>query len=271
MAENKYRMQLLCCAGTGCKSSQSEIIIETIKKELQLKALTNEVQVVATGCFGFCEKGPVVKVLPDNTFYVNVKVADVRDIIEEHIVKGRQVKRLLYVDPKTNKQVSESSDMDFYQSQIRIALRNCGVINPENIDEAIARDAYQALGKCLSELKPEQVIDIMKKSGLRGRGGAGFPTGLKWEMASKSKNDVKFVVCNADEGDPGAFMDRSVFEGDPHSVLESMAICGYCIGANKGLIYVRAEYPLAIHRLKIAIKQAQEYGLLGRKNIRYKF
>lgn len=266
MTDTKYRMHLLCCAGTGCKSSQSDIIIENLKKEIVSHQLSDQVQVVATGCFGFCQQGPVVKVLPDNTFYVRVKPEDARDIVEEHVNKGQQVKRLLYTDPESKKTVSEGKEMNFYQSQIRIALRNCGFINPENIEEAIARDAYMALGKVLTELKPLEVIELVKKSGIRGRGGAGFPTGTKWLLASQSVNDTKYVVCNADEGDPGAFMDRSVLEGDPHSVLEAMAICGYCIGSNHGLIYVRAEYPLAIERLKIAISQAMEYGLLG-KNI----
>jgi len=216
-----------------------------------------------SGCFGFCEKGPIVKVMPDNIFYVGVKPADAKTIVEEHIIKGRTVQHLLYNDPITGQKITESRKMDFYQQQYRIALRNCGFIDPENIDEAIARNAYQALGKVLTQMKPQEVIDIIKRSGLRGRGGAGFPTGLKWEIASKVPGDEKYVVCNADEGDPGAFMDRSILEGDPHSVLEAMAICGYCIGASQGLIYIRAEYPLAIERLKIAIKQAREYGLLG--------
>ena len=263
MADSKYRMQLLCCAGTGCRASQSDMIIENLKRELLMKGLSEEVQVIATGCFGFCEKGPVVKVMPDNTFYVMVKPSDAAEIVSEHVIKGRQVTRLLYKDPDTKKVITDSKDMNFYQNQIRIALRNCGVINPESIEEAIAYDAYQALGKVLTEMKPEQVIDLIKKSGLRGRGGAGFPAGLKWELASVNKADQKYVVCNADEGDPGAFMDRSVLEGDPHSVLEAMAICGYCIGASKGLIYVRAEYPLAIQRLRIAIQQARDFGLLG--------
>lgn len=260
---SKYRMHLLVCGGTGCRASASDSIIEKFKSEIAAKGLEQEVQVIMTGCFGFCEKGPIVKVLPDNTFYTQVKPEDVTEIIAEHVIKGRKVNRLLYVDPKNKEHISDSKHMGFYRKQIRIALRNCGFINPENIDEAIARDAYQALGKVLSEYTPAATIDIIKKSGLRGRGGGGFPTGLKWEIASKNKADQKYVVCNADEGDPGAFMDRSVLEGDPHSVLEAMAICGYCIGATKGLIYIRAEYPLAIERLKIAIKQAHEYGLLG--------
>jgi len=260
---SKFRMHLLVCGGTGCRASESNLIVENLKKELEEKSLSNEVQVIMTGCFGFCEKGPVVKVMPDNTFYVQVKPEDAPVIVAEHVIKGRPVQRLLYVDPKSKEHIADSKHMGFYRKQIRIALRNCGFINPENIDEYIAREGYAALGKCLSELTPEGVIDIVKKSGLRGRGGAGFPTGLKWEIASKNKADQKYVVCNADEGDPGAFMDRSVLEGDPHSVLEAMAICGYSMGASKGLIYIRAEYPLAIQRLKVAIGQAREYGLLG--------
>lgn len=260
---SKFRMHLLVCGGTGCRAAESSLIGESLKRELEEKGLGNEVQVIMTGCFGFCEKGPVVKVMPDNTFYVEVKPEDAAVIVAEHVIKGRPVQRLLYVDPKTKEHISDSKHMGFYRKQIRIALRNCGFINPENIDEYIARDGYAALGKCVSELSQADVIDIMKKSGLRGRGGAGFPAGLKWEIASKNKADQKYVVCNADEGDPGAFMDRSVLEGDPHSVLEAMAICGFAIGASKGLIYIRAEYPLAIQRLKIAIAQAREYGLLG--------
>ncbi|HOE25359.1 MAG TPA: NADH-quinone oxidoreductase subunit NuoF [Bacteroidales bacterium] len=263
---SKFRMHLLVCGGTGCRASESNLILESLKRELEEKGLSSEVQVIMTGCFGFCEKGPVVKVMPDNTFYVHVKPEDAGIIVAEHVIKGRPVQRLLYVDPKSKEQVPDSKHMGFYRKQIRIALRNCGFINPENIDEYIARDGYASLGKCISELTPADVIDIIKKSGLRGRGGAGFPTGLKWEIASKNKADQKYVVRNADEGDPGAFMDRSVLEGDPHSVLEAMTICGYAIGASKGLIYIRAEYPLAIHRLKIALKQSKEYGLLG-KNI----
>ncbi len=260
---SKFRMHLLVCGGTGCRASESNLIVESLRRELEEKGLGNEVQVIMTGCFGFCEKGPVVKVMPDNTFYVQVKPEDAALIVAEHVIKGRPVQRLLYVDPRSKEHISDSKHMGFYRKQLRIALRNCGFINPENIDEYIARDGYAALGKCLSELSPSEVIDTIKKSGLRGRGGAGFPTGLKWDIASKNQAGQKYVVCNADEGDPGAFMDRSVLEGDPHSVLEAMAICGYSIGATKGLIYIRAEYPLAIQRLKVAIAQAREYGLLG--------
>ncbi|MBN1113543.1 MAG: NADH-quinone oxidoreductase subunit NuoF [Bacteroidales bacterium] len=260
----KYKMHLLVCAGTGCRASAGETIIENFKKELEEKNLAGEVQVVPTGCFGFCEKGPIVKVMPDNTFYTQVTPDDVKEIIDEHIIKGRKVERLLYKDPKKEEHVSDSKHMGFYKKQIRIALRNCGFINPENIEEYIARDGYSALGKCLTELTPGQVIDEIKKSGLRGRGGGGFPTGLKWEFCAKNDADQKYVVCNADEGDPGAFMDRSILEGDPHAVLEAMAICGYSTKASIGLIYIRAEYPLAIERLKTAIKQAREYGMLGK-------
>ncbi|MFO8235648.1 MAG: NADH-quinone oxidoreductase subunit NuoF [Bacteroidales bacterium] len=262
----KYKMHLLVCAGTGCRASASDSITEALKQTLEDKGLQDEVQVVMTGCFGFCEKGPIVKVLPDNTFYTEVKPDDTREIIDEHIVKGRPVERLLYKDPDKHETIQDSKKMDFYKKQIRIALRNCGFIDPENIDEYIARDGYFALGTCLHEKSKEEVINEIKESGLRGRGGGGFPAGLKWEFASKNKSEQKYVVCNADEGDPGAFMDRSILEGDPHAVLEAMAICGYATGADKGLIYIRAEYPLAIKRLKIAIKQAREYGMLG-KNI----
>lgn len=256
-------MHILICGGTGCRASASEVIQNNLQEAIKAKGVEDEVQVVMTGCFGFCEKGPIVKILPDNTFYVEVKPEDAEELIEEHIIKGRKVMRLLYVDPDNKEIISDSKHMGFYKKQIRIALRNCGFINPENLDEYIARDGYAALGKCLAEMTPQTVIDEIKESGLRGRGGGGFPTGLKWEFAAKNEADQKYVVCNADEGDPGAFMDRSILEGDPHSVLEAMAICGYTMGADKGLIYIRAEYPLAITRLKVAIKQAREYGLLG--------
>jgi len=261
MAE--YNMHILVCGGTGCKASQSELIKSNFQHRLNEFGLSDEIQVLLTGCFGFCEKGPIVKILPDNTFYTQVTPEDVNEIVGEHIIKGRKVERLLYQNPETKEAVSDSKEMDFYKKQIRIALRNCGFINPENIEEYIGRDGYAALGTCLSEKTPDEVIRNIKDSGLRGRGGGGFPTGLKWELTRKSVSDQKYVVCNADEGDPGAFMDRSILEGDPHSVLEAMAICGYCIGADKGLVYIRAEYPLAIERLKIAINQAREYGLLG--------
>jgi NADP-reducing hydrogenase subunit HndC len=262
----QYKMHLLVCGGTGCRASESEQLFHNLKKEILEKGLESEVQVITTGCFGFCEKGPIVKVMPDNTFYTQVKPDDAIEIIAEHVIKGRKVTRLLYINPETQKAVSDSKHMGFYRKQLRIALRNCGFIDPENIEEYISRDGYAALAKCLTEMTPAQVIEEMKKSGLRGRGGGGFPTGLKWEITSKSQADQKYVVCNADEGDPGAFMDRSILEGDPHSVIEAMAICGYCIGATKGIVYIRAEYPLAVERLKIAMKQSVEYGLLG-KNI----
>ncbi len=263
---SKYNMHILVCGGTGCHSSQSDAILWNLRDEIEAKGLSDKVQVILTGCFGFCEKGPIVKIIPDNTFYTQVKPEDAQTIVEEHIIKGRKVTRLLYRNPETKDAVGDSKHMGFFKKQLRIVLRNCGFIDPENIDEYIAREGYMALGKVISEMTPQQVIHEIKDSGQRGRGGAGFPTGLKWEIASKNKSDEKYVVCNADEGDPGAFMDRSVLEGDPHAVLEAMAICGYAIGASKGLIYIRAEYPLAIHRLKIAIAQAREYGLLG-KNI----
>ncbi|MFZ4704744.1 MAG: NADH-ubiquinone oxidoreductase-F iron-sulfur binding region domain-containing protein [Bacteroidales bacterium] len=258
-----FKKHLLVCGGTCCRASESEAILANLKATLAERGLETEVQVVMTGCFGFCEKGPIVKVIPDNTFYTKVKANDAVEIIDEHIIKGRKVTRLLYIDPENKEHISDSKHMGFYKKQIRIALRNCGFINPENIEEYIARDGYEAIAKCLLERTPDQVIDEIKKSGLRGRGGGGFPTGLKWEITRKSQADQKYVVCNADEGDPGAFMDRSILEGDPHSVIEAMAICGYCIDATKGLVYIRAEYPLAIERLKTAIAQAREYGLLG--------
>ncbi len=263
---SKYSMHLLVCGGTGCRASASDAIVENLKSELEAKGLSDSVQVIMTGCFGFCEKGPIVKVSPDNTFYVQVKPEDAKKIVEEHVIKGRKVRELLYVDPKVNEVIEDSKHMGFYKKQIRIALRNCGFINPEVLDEYIARDGYQALGKVLTEMTPDEVINEIKASGLRGRGGAGFPTGLKWALSREPVADKKYVVCNADEGDPGAFMDRSILEGDPHSVIEAMAICGYCIGSDTGLVYIRAEYPLAIQRLKVAIAQAREYGLLG-KNI----
>jgi len=258
-----YKMHLLVCGGTGCKAAESDEIKRLLKQWIDEVGMEDEAQVVFTGCFGFCEKGPIIKVLPDNTFYVNVAPADAEEIVKEHLVKGRPVQRLLYKDPVSSQIISESKSMDFYKKQMRIALRNCGFINPESIHEYISRDGYMALGKCLTELTPEETIKEVKDSGLRGRGGGGFPTGLKWEITRNVKADQKYVVCNADEGDPGAFMDRSILEGDPHSVIEAMAICGYCIGADKGLVYIRAEYPLAIERLKTALNQAREYGLLG--------
>ena len=261
-----YKYHILLCGGTGCTASDSPKIKENFEQLLVEKNLTNDVQVIATGCFGFCEKGPIVKILPDNTFYTQVKPEDCREIIDEHIIKGRKVQRLLYENPEDQKHISDSKHMGFYKKQMRIALRNCGFIDPENIDEYIARDGYKALASVLEQHDPAATIDLIKKSGLRGRGGAGFPTGLKWELCAKNAADQKYIICNADEGDPGAFMDRSILEGDPHSIIEAMAIGGFCIGATIGLVYIRAEYPLAIHRLQVAINQAREYGLLG-KNI----
>ncbi len=257
---------IFVCGGIGCRSMESEQLRKNLQRELIARGLSDEIQVVSTGCFGFCEKGPLVKISPDNTFYVQVSPDDAAEIIQEHIINKQKVERLLYIHPETKKRVTEAKDMDFYKRQYHIALRNCGNIDPDNIEEYIARDGYTALAKCLTELSPTEVIGIIKKSGLRGRGGGGFPTGLKWEITKSANSKQKYVVCNADEGDPGAFMDRSILEGDPHSVIEAMAICGYCIGADKGLVYIRAEYPLAIKRLKRALQQADDTGLLG-KNI----
>ena len=265
LAVGTEHIELLCCGGTGCKASSSAKIVDNLKAAIQANGIANKVDVIVTGCFGFCEKGPIVKVMPDNTFYTQVKPEDADEIVKEHVIGGRRVERLLYVDPKTQEHVSDSKHMDFYRKQKRVALRNCGLIDPENIAEYIARDGYAALSNALQNQTPEEVIDIIKKAGLRGRGGAGFPTGMKWGFARNYQAEHKYVVCNADEGDPGAFMDRSIMEGDPHSVIEAMALCGYCIGANEGLIYIRAEYPLAVHRLQIAIEQAREYGMLGKQ------
>ncbi|MBQ3136772.1 MAG: NADH-quinone oxidoreductase subunit NuoF [Clostridia bacterium] len=261
-----YRSHVLVCGGTGCTSSNSQKIIETMEAELKAKGLENEVQVIRTGCFGLCALGPIMIVYPEGCFYSEVKVEDVPEIVEEHLLKGRMVTRLLYKETVTPEKIKGLNDTNFYKKQKRVALGNCGVINPEDINEYIAYDGYQALGKCLTQLTPEQVIQIVKDSGLRGRGGGGFPTGLKWSFTAANKADQKYVVCNADEGDPGAFMDRSVLEGDPHCIIEAMAICGYATGATEGYIYVRAEYPIAVARLQIAINQAREMGLLG-KNI----
>nr|WP_249171491.1 NADH-quinone oxidoreductase subunit NuoF [Bacteroides pyogenes] len=263
MAAGTEHLQILTCEGTGCKASSSHTIRENLKKAIEKNGIADKVEVITVGCFGFCEKGPIVKIIPDNTFYTEVTPEDAEEIINEHIIGGHKVERLLYEDPKTQKAVSDSKHMDFYRKQMRVALRNCGFIDPENIEEYIARDGYFALADCLLQKQPMDVIDLIKRSGLRGRGGGGFPTGLKWEFAHKQESDIKYVVCNADEGDPGAFMDRSIMEGDPHSIVEAMAICGYSIGSSKGLVYIRAEYPLAIQRLKKAIEQAQKYGLLG--------
>ena len=258
------RTHILVCGGTGCSSSHSQELIDAFHNLLQERGLAGEVQVIKTGCFGLCALGPVVIVYPEGCFYSHVTVEDIPEIVEEHILKGRIVTRLLYqetvVDDSTIKNLNHTK---FYEKQTRVALRNCGVINPENIDEYIAMDGYEALGRVLTQMTPDEVIQVVKDSGLRGRGGGGFPTGQKWLFARQSPGDVKYVCCNADEGDPGAFMDRSVLEGDPHVVLEAMTIAGYAIGAHQGYIYVRAEYPIAIHRLQVAIKQAREYGFLG--------
>jgi len=261
-----YRSHVLVCGGTGCTSSGSLKVIETLNSELKAKNLETEVCVVETGCHGLCALGPIMIVYPEGTLYTMVKPTDVPEIVEEHLLKGRVVTRLVYDETVTENGISSLNETNFYKKQHRIALRNCGVINPENIEEYIATGGYEALGKVLTEMKPMDVIQILLDSGLRGRGGAGFPTGLKWKFAAGNQADQKYVCCNADEGDPGAFMDRSVLEGDPHVVLEAMAIAGYAIGSTQGYIYVRAEYPIAVKRLQIAIDQAREYGLLG-KNI----
>ncbi|MBQ6078083.1 MAG: NADH-quinone oxidoreductase subunit NuoF [Clostridia bacterium] len=260
------RTHVLICGGTGCTSSGSVKIAAAMEEEIAKRGLSEEIKVVRTGCFGLCALGPVMIVYPEGTFYSRVKLEDVPEIVEEHFLKGRVVDRLVYRETEGNEKVEVPSlqETGFYKTQMRVALRNCGVINPEQIDEYIAMDGYAALGKVLTEMTPEEVIQVMKDSGLRGRGGAGFPTGMKWDFAARNKVPQKYVVCNADEGDPGAFMDRSVLEGDPHAVLEAMAIAGYAIGANKGFIYVRAEYPIAVKRLEIAIGQAREYNLLGK-------
>ena len=258
-----FRSHVLVCGGTGCTSSGSQKVQEAFKKHLKEKGIENEVKVVQTGCHGLCELGPVIIVYPEGVFYSRVQEEDVEEIVSEHLLKGRIVKRLVYEESIDKDVIKSLDNVDFYKKQLRIALRNCGVIDPENIDEYIAMDGYKAIAKALTEMTPQQVIDEIKKSGLRGRGGAGFPTGVKWGFAAPNKSDKKYVVCNADEGDPGAFMDRSVLEGDPHAVLEAMAIAGYAIGSDQGFIYVRAEYPIAIKRLEIAIRQAREYGLLG--------
>ncbi len=262
-----YRIHALICGGTGCTSAGSQGVREALEEQIALKGLQDEVKVVQTGCFGLCSLGPVMIVYPEGTFYSKVRPEDVPEIVEEHFLKGRPVHRLIYKETGedvTPEEVPSLAETGFYKKQLRVALRNCGVINPENIDEYIAMDGYFALAKVLKEMTPDEVIKVILDSGLRGRGGGGFPTGRKWQFARNSVSDKKYVVCNADEGDPGAFMDRSVLEGDPHAVLEAMAIAGYAIGADEGWIYVRAEYPIAVKRLQIAIKQAKEYGLLGK-------
>ena len=261
-----YRSHVLVCGGTGCTSSHSAEIIAEFEKEIAEKGLADEIKVIRTGCFGLCALGPIVVVYPEGAFYSQIKVEDVPEIVDEHLIKGRIVKHLLYDDTVAGDTVKSLNETQFYKKQKRVALRNCGVIDPENINEYIAMDGYQALAKCLTEYTPDEVIQIVKDSGLRGRGGGGFPTGLKWSFTRKNQADQKYVVCNAAEGDPGAFMDRSVLEGDPHCIVEAMAICGYATGATEGYIYVRAEYPIAVKRLQIAIDEARELGLLG-KNI----
>ncbi|HAK45544.1 MAG TPA: NADH-quinone oxidoreductase subunit NuoF [Spirochaeta sp.] len=262
MAVKNY---ILVCGGTACESSKATEIFNALAAEAEAQGVIDDIQIVKTGCFGFCEKGPIVKILPEEAFYVEVVPEDAKEIISESIVKGRMVERLLYIDEEDKKKGDfDIEDIKFYQKQVRIVLRNCGFIDPEKIDEYIAREGYVALEKVLFEMNPDGVINELKESGLRGRGGAGFPTWMKWNFTKGVKNDQKYIVCNADEGDPGAYMDRSTLEGDPHSVLEAMTIAGYAVGANMGVIYIRAEYPLAIERLEIAIKQAREYGLLGK-------
>lgn len=257
------RAHVLICAGTGCVSSGAKKVEAAFREQLAQRGLDKEIKVVETGCHGFCEMGPLVIVYPEGTFYVRVQEEDVKDIVETHLFKGRIVERLLYKEPMTLEKVPNYSDISFYKKQMRMVLANCGHINPEIIEEYVAEGGYAALGKVLTEMTPEDVVDEVKKSGLRGRGGGGFPTGMKWGFTRNAQGTKKYVVCNADEGDPGAFMDRSVLEGDPHRVIEGMAVCGYAIGADEGYIYVRAEYPLAIKRLKVAIQQAEEMGLLG--------
>ncbi len=261
-----YRSHVLVCGGTGCTSSHSGELIEALEKNIKEKGLEEEIKVVRTGCFGLCALGPIMIVYPEGCFYSEVKVEDIPEIVEEHLLKGRIVKRLLYQETVTEETVKPLNETNFYKKQHRVALRNCGVIDPENIEEYIAYDGYRALAKALTEMTPEDVIKTVIDSGLRGRGGGGFPTGRKWSFTAANKADQKYVVCNADEGDPGAFMDRSVLEGDPHCLVEAMTICGYATGATEGYVYVRAEYPIAVERLQKAIDDAREYGLLG-KNI----
>ncbi len=264
----KIRLDVLTCGGTGCSASSSEKIIENIRAELVKRGIEGEVNLVKTGCFGLCQKGPIMAIFPDNIYYCHVKPEDAERIVEEHIVNGRVIEdlQLSDEDPETKQKITDIEKIKFYEKQQRIALRNCGRIGPEDITEYIAVDGYQALAKALTEMTPQEVIDVVKASGLRGRGGAGFPAGVKWQFEKDQPGDEKYVICNADEGDPGAFMDRSILEGDPHAILEGMAIMAYAVGAHQGYVYIRAEYPIAVHRLKIAIRQAHEYGLLG-KNI----
>ena len=261
--QEKNKKELLVCGDTGCRAANSLPIIDNLKKEIKNAGLEDSVSVSLTGCFGFCAQGPIVRVCPDDIFYIKVSADDAKEIVQEHLVNGNLVDRLLFLEASERKKVSKLEDMSFYKQQMRIALHKCGYMNPEKVEDYIANNGYANLGKCLTELSPEEVIEEVKLSGLRGRGGAGFPTGIKWEATRKSKSNQKYVVCNADEGDPGAFMDRSILEGCPHKVLEAMAICGYAVGADTGYIYIRAEYPLAIERLNLAISQAEKLGLLG--------
>ncbi|MFR9070009.1 MAG: NADH-ubiquinone oxidoreductase-F iron-sulfur binding region domain-containing protein [Paraclostridium sp.] len=261
--QEKNKKELLVCGDTGCRAANSLPIIDNFKKEIKNAGLEDSVSVSLTGCFGFCAQGPIVRVCPDDIFYIKVSADDAKEIVQEHLVNGNLVYRLLFLEASERKKVSKLEDMSFYKQQMRIALHKCGYMNPEKVEDYIANNGYANLGKCLTELSPEEVIEEVKLSGLRGRGGAGFPTGIKWEATRKSKSNQKYVVCNADEGDPGAFMDRSILEGCPHKVLEAMAICGYAVGADTGYIYIRAEYPLAIERLNLAISQAEKLGLLG--------
>ena len=261
-----FRSTVLVCGGTGCHSNHSDDVYKEFENQIEAKGLKDEVMMVKTGCFGLCAVGPIVVVYPEGAFYSEMTAADVEEIVSEHLIKGRLVKRKLYKDANSDKETLALSETNFYKKQTRVVLRNCGVINPENIDEYLAYDGYQALIKVLTEMQPQDVINVIKLSGLRGRGGGGFPTGMKWQFTHDAVGDIKYVCCNADEGDPGAFMDRSVLEGDPNSIIEAMAIAAYAIGSNQGFVYVRAEYPIAVKRLQIAIDQAKEYGLIG-KNI----
>ena len=263
---NSKKKDILCCGGTGCHASNSNVMMDNLRQLIKEHGLENDVRVVQTGCFGFCAQGPIVKIMPDNVFYVQVQPEDAKDIVEQHIVNHQLVERLLYVEPMIKERIHDYAKMSFYAKQERIALRNCGLLDPEDITEYIAAEGYQALAKCLFDMKPADVVQEVLNSGICGRGGAGFPTGMKWKIAAGVQADEKYIVCNADEGDPGAFMDRSIMEGDPNSIIEAMAIGGYAIGAQHGLVYIRAEYPLAVNRLQLAINQAREYGLLG-KNI----
>ncbi len=263
MEDTIYRSHVLICTGTGCKSSGANEVKVKLQDELAKHNLLDEIKIVETGCHGFCEKGPIMVVYPEGVFYCELEADDMEDVVEEHLLKGRTVERLLFKEAMTEDSIPSYQDIDFYKKQQRIVLSNCGKIDPENIDEYIAVGGYEAAGKALSQMKPKEIIEEVKNSGLRGRGGGGFPTGLKWQFANSAEGDKKYVICNADEGDPGAFMDRSLLEGDPHRIIEGMLIAGYAIGADEGYVYVRAEYPLAIERLEKAIEDAKEYGLLG--------